>query len=266
MKNTKQPNPRRQNGLFRGALKMLTRVILIIGCATTALALNAQETSDQDRGKQRERGERGRRDLSAGRNKPKVAEEVRESTDDLKLKPGINLLSIKFKDIKRDLYIELPQDLASGTRYPIVFGFHGDGGPMTAYRDRLSPFVKKLKIIGVSIQGTAPDGGFGLSKESWNYSNGTAVKVDDIAFITYLVEYLVESGVGDLARVYATGGSSGGLFSYRLAVDTDLFAAIAPTKCGMIKGHHEPDLNTAPLSIMQCIGNEDKSYNGSSNK
>ncbi|MEM8868048.1 MAG: prolyl oligopeptidase family serine peptidase [Verrucomicrobiota bacterium] len=193
-----------------------------------------------------------------------VAEEVREATDDLKLKPGKNLLRINYEGVRRDLYIELPQDVASGRRYPIVFGFHGDGGTMNAYRKRLSPFVEKFKIIGVSIQGIVSRGESGLA--SWNYYDSSAVNIDDIAFITYLVEYLVKSGVGDMTRVYATGGSSGGLLSYRLAVDTDLFAAIAPTKCGMIKGHHEPNVKTVPLSVMQCIGNEDKSFNGSSKR
>ena len=69
-----------------------------------------------------------------------------------------------------------------------------------------------------------------------------------------------------MKRVYATGGSSGGLFCYRLAKDTNLFAAIGPTKCGMIKGFHEPDSNTEPLSVMQVIGNKDKSFNGSSRR
>ena len=189
---------------------------------------------------------------------------VLQSGDDLKLKSGNNLLKINFKGVVRDLFIELPTDMKKGKRFPIVFGFHGDGGPKEAYNRRLSAYVTKYQIISISILGTPMQRGEG--KSSWDHHKGSDVDVDDIGFVQYLVDYLNETGRADLKRIYATGGSSGGLFCYRLAKETKLFAAIGPTKCGMIKGHHEPDSNTAHLSIMQVIGNEDKSFNGSSKR
>jgi poly(3-hydroxybutyrate) depolymerase len=189
---------------------------------------------------------------------------VLQSGGDLKLRPGNNLLKINFKGVVRELFVELPADMKKGERYPVVFGFHGDGGPKGAYNRRLSPYVKKHRIIGISIQGTPKRAGSGAS--SWDHHKGSDVDVDDIGFVQYLVDYLNETERADLKRVYATGGSSGGLFCYRLAKETKLFAAIGPTKCGMIKGSHEPDSNTAHLSIMQVIGNEDKSFNGSSKR
>ncbi|MCP4786380.1 MAG: hypothetical protein GY903_10575 [Fuerstiella sp.] len=189
---------------------------------------------------------------------------VLQSHGDLKLKPGNNLLRIKFKGVTRDLFIEMPAVITKEERYPVVFGFHGDGGPKEAYNRRLSPFVKKHQIIGISIQGTPKLAGSG--KSSWDHHDGSDVDVDDIGFVRYLVDYLNKTERIDLKRIYATGGSSGGLFCYRLAKETKLFAAIGPTKCGMIKGSHEPDSNTQPLSVMQMIGNEDKSFNGSSKR
>jgi poly(3-hydroxybutyrate) depolymerase len=35
--------------------------------------------------------------------------------------------------------------------------------------------------------------------------------------------------------------------------------------CGMVEGAHDPAENTEPVSIMQVIGDRDKSFNGSSN-
>ncbi|MFM1559874.1 MAG: alpha/beta hydrolase family esterase [Roseibacillus sp.] len=189
---------------------------------------------------------------------------VLQSGGDLKLRPGNNLRKINFKGVVRELFIELPADMKKGARYPVVFGFHGDGGPKGAYNRRLSPHVKKHRIIGISIQGTPKRVGSGAS--SWDHHKGSDVDVDDIGFVQYLIDYLNETERADLKRVYATGGSSGGLFCYRLAKETKLFAAIGPTKCGMIKGSHDPDSNTAHLSIMQVIGNEDKSFNGSSKR
>ena len=189
---------------------------------------------------------------------------ILQSDGDLKLKSGNNLLKINFKGVVRDLFIELPTGLEKGKRYPVVFGFHGDGGPKEAYNRRLSPYVKKYQLIGISIQGTPKRVGSGAS--SWDHHDGSDVDVDDIGFIQYLIDYLNKTERVDLKRVYATGGSSGGLFCYRLAKETNLFAAIGPTKCGMIKGSHEPDLRTVPLAVMQVIGNEDKSFNGSSQR
>jgi poly(3-hydroxybutyrate) depolymerase len=53
------------------------------------------------------------------------------------------------------------------------------------------------------------------------------------------------------------------LFCYRLAKETDLFAAVSPMSCGMAKGAHDPQDNTNPVSIMQVIGDQDRSFNGS---
>lgn len=186
---------------------------------------------------------------------------ILQSDSDLKLKPGMNVLKINFKGVVRDLMVEFPQEMKKEDRYPVVFGFHGAGGPMEAYSSRFSLYVKKYQIIGISIQGTPTAGG----KASWNNAprGGSGMDVDDIGFIKYLVDYLDKTERADLKRVYATGGSSGGLLLYRMAKETDIFAAIAPTKCGMIVGAHEPAAYTKPLSIMQVIGNEDKSFHGS---
>jgi len=58
---------------------------------------------------------------------------VLQSDGDLKLRPGNNLLKINFQGVVRELFIELPTDIQKGERYPVVFGFHGDGGPKEDY-------------------------------------------------------------------------------------------------------------------------------------
>jgi poly(3-hydroxybutyrate) depolymerase len=92
-----------------------------------------------------------------------------------------------------------------------------------------------------------------------------AVNHDDIGFIGNVVELLIGLRIADHKAIYATGHSSGGLFCYRLAKETGLFAAVSPMSCGMAKGAHDPDEKTKPISIMQVIGDQDKSFNGSSN-
>ena len=75
----------------------------------------------------------------------------------------------------------------------------------------------------------------------------------------------LENKIVDEKAIFATGHSSEGLFSYRLAKETDLFAAVSPMSCGMAKDAHEPDKRTKPIPIFQVIGDKDKSYHGSTN-
>ena len=43
-----------------------------------------------------------------------------------------------------------------------------------------------------------------------------------------------------------------------LAKKTDIFAAIAPTKCGMVKGMHEPTAGNKRTSVFWIMGDQDK--------
>ena len=98
---------------------------------------------------------------------------------------------------------------------------------------------------------------------AWSFQEGAPAQADDVGLIEDIVALLDKQGLVDHRRIYATGASSGGLMAYRLARESTLFAAIAPTKCGMAIGAHEPLKSTDPISIMQVIGDVDKSFNGS---
>ena len=79
--------------------------------------------------------------------------------------------------------------------------------------------------------------------------------VDDVAFIRAVVDQMrsiVPGGV-DPARIYATGISNGGLMAYRLACDTDLFAAIGPDSATLLGPCDQP----APVSVLHIHGTAD---------
>ncbi|WP_084504368.1 PHB depolymerase family esterase [Actinoplanes sp. N902-109] len=95
-----------------------------------------------------------------------------------------------------------------------------------------------------------PDG----VNRTWNVTSGCCGvaardNVDDIAFI----EQLVAAVPHDPKRVHATGISNGALLAYRLACDTDIFAAIAPVAGTMINDCADPD----PVSIIHIHGSKD---------
>jgi polyhydroxybutyrate depolymerase len=175
------------------------------------------------------------------------------------LSPGINEVHIQHNGHSRRLLVTTPETYDPQSTYPILMCFHGAGGKANGQSDRWSPQADKNGLIVICAEAIRP-------QAKWNFKdNFHAEEYDDVGFISNVVGVLIENKIADEKAIYATGHSSGGLFSYRLAKETDHFAAIAPMSCGMAKDAHDPQEKTKPIPIFQVIGDQDKSYNGSTN-
>ena len=175
------------------------------------------------------------------------------------LSPGKNEVQIDHDGQSRRLLVTTPTKYDRQRRYPILFCFHGAGGKADGISQRWIPHVNKQGLILISAEAVRP-----LTK--WNFmDNFHEQDHDDVGFISKVVKALIAHKIADDKAIYATGHSSGGLFSYRLAKETNLFAAVSPMSCGMAKGAHDPKEKTNPIPIMQVIGDQDKSFNGSTN-
>jgi polyhydroxybutyrate depolymerase len=84
--------------------------------------------------------------------------------------------------------------------------------------------------------------------------------VDDVGFITAMIEQISAGLPIDKSRVYAAGFSNGGIMSYTLACDTGIFAAIGPDSATMLDACTAPH----PTSVIHIHGTADKvvPYNG----
>jgi polyhydroxybutyrate depolymerase len=105
----------------------------------------------------------------------------------------------------------------------------------------------------------------GLNR-AWNVGGGCcgapgSTNVDDVAFITTMVSTIGQSVPLDRTRVYATGISNGGMLAYRLACDTDVFAAIGPDSATLLGACPSPH----PVSVLHIHGTADRNipYDGS---
>jgi poly(3-hydroxybutyrate) depolymerase len=175
------------------------------------------------------------------------------------LSPGFNEIQIEHAGHIRRLLITAPKSFEAGTRYATLFCFHGAGGKADGQSMRWSRHANSQKLLVVSCEAVQP-----MAK--WNFKDQFHdIDHDDVGLVTDVIEALVAAKVTDPQKIYATGHSSGGLFCYRLAKQTNLFAALAPMSCGMAKGDHTPENGTRPVSIFQVIGDQDKSFHGSSN-
>ena len=175
------------------------------------------------------------------------------------LSPGTNEVQIEHDGQTRRLIVTTPKTYSRQETYPILFCFHGAGGKAEGQSARWSPQADKKGMIVISAEAVQ-------TLKKWNFKdNFHDQEIDDVGFVTKVVGILIENKIADKKAIFATGHSSGGLFSWRLAKESDLFAAAAPMSCGMAKGAHDPDEKTKPIPVFQVIGDKDKSYNGTTN-
>jgi polyhydroxybutyrate depolymerase len=149
---------------------------------------------------------------------------------------------------------------------PAVIIFHGTTqNSDTPFSDSGGANLEWLEIAeeeGVVL--VAPNGSNLLTGspegdlQTWNNCGSTPIsgQSDDMAFVDVLLDVLVEAGI-DENRIYATGGSNGGKFSYRVAIElSDRIAGIAAFSATLEVGA-ECGMPTAPVPTMIVNGTMD---------
>src|SRR5204862_6180210 len=132
---------------------------------------------------------------------------------------------------QRSYEVDVPARAERASALPVVLVFHGGGGSADSVRrqTRMSAKGAAEGFIAVYPQGS---GGIAGRLRTWNAGTccGRAMqqRVDEVAFVGALLDDLQATVAIDLARVYATGISNGGLMAYEVACAlADRVAAIA---------------------------------------
>jgi polyhydroxybutyrate depolymerase len=169
----------------------------------------------------------------------------------------------------RPAQLFLPSDYTREREYPLVLLLHGYGASAFAQNAYLgvSAFVDELDFVLVVPDGTVDDGG----RRFWNATpaccdfNGE--NVDDVGYLSGLVEEVMAGVRIDVGRVYSFGHSNGGFMSYRLACDrSDLFTAIASLAGASFSDESLCQPAEFPVSVLQIHGTLDDTiqYEGGS--
>ncbi len=154
-------------------------------------------------------------------------------------------------------------DREGPARRPLVLAFHGGSADAVAMR-KLTNLDARADRRGWVV--AYPNGVEG----HWNDGRGVdhypahRDDVDDVGFVSRLVDHLVETARVDRQRVYATGFSNGGMFVHRLAIARpDLVAAIAPVAGTVARPLLDPGPR-APVPVFMVHGTADRmvSYEG----
>jgi len=169
--------------------------------------------------------------------------------------------SFEFENLKRTFLVHTPPNYDGRTPLPLVLCFHGGIGTGKEQESKtgFSALADKENFIVVY-----PDG----FQNQWNDGRGSAFSgvpsANDVGFVSALIGYLEKNYRIDTKRIYATGGSNGGIFSNRLGVElSDKLAAIAPVVANLAI---DPQTNrpftpiagkTKPISVLMINGTED---------
>lgn len=133
------------------------------------------------------------------------------------------------------------------TPAPVVFAFHGHGGTARKAAEAFGYHREWAEAIVVYPQGlpTPSPGDPEGEKPGWN-TGGAKGGNRDLAFFDAMLAQLGQDFEVDRRRIYASGTSNGGFFTYTLwGARPDVLAAVAPAAATW--GRLEDDLRPKPV-------------------
>lgn len=162
----------------------------------------------------------------------------------LKVMVGINLIflpklsgsdqraSLIHDNLKRTFNIHIPQSFDKSTQFPLVIALHGRGGNgesmILVTLKGFNKLADKDGFIVVYPDGVELNWNDGRMDEEAN-DRAHRENIDDVGFISALIDIMIIDYNIDPKRVYITGISNGAIMSYRLACElSEKITAIAP--------------------------------------
>ena len=169
--------------------------------------------------------------------------------------------TITHNGIQRSYLTYIPEVYDENVAVPLLFNLHGytSSAIEQQFYGDFRPIADTANFILVHPNGTIDENG----NRWWNAFGFTAL--DDVGFLTMLIDELRSKYTIDTNRIYSTGMSNGGFMSYELACYTEnKIAAVASVTGTMTKNRMENCLNTSPTPVLQIHGTNDATvpYNG----
>ena len=178
---------------------------------------------------------------------------------------GINEYEITFQGLDRDFIVYIPDSYEHISKSSVVFVFHGFGGSndQIMFNSDINSIAERENFIVVYPQGSSF---FGYPH--WNVGGWTNLSsVDDVGLIDFLIELISQEYNINHDRIYATGMSNGGFFSFLLGCQlSEKFAAVASVTGSMTNETFNECNPKREVPILQIHGTDDSivTYNGNS--
>ena len=160
---------------------------------------------------------------------------------------GRELYQYRGQDVSRLYYYYIPSTYQEGDKFPLMLTLHGSGSNATVQMqwgqwidcaEREGFIVVIPESVTIHKDGTLSSEGLSVLETQqtdfnyirWNasYTDPCAqYLVDDVQYLTDLVDLFVNAGYADPQRVYSCGFSHGGFMSLRLALEApEVFAGV----------------------------------------
>lgn len=163
----------------------------------------------------------------------------------------------------RSYHLHVPSALDSDTAVPLLVALHGGFGSGTQF-EAASGFDDLADVHGFVV--AYPDGtpirrqGALADARTWNGGDccGPAVdqQVDDVAFVSALIDQITADRPIDTNRIFVTGHSNGGIMAYRLACElADKVAAVGVQAASLEIDGCRP---ASPVSLLHIHGLADR--------
>lgn len=179
------------------------------------------------------------------------------------LKPNELLQNVPVKGLIRQFILYTPPKSDPQKTLPVVFVFHGSLMSAAAMRDmtQYEQLADREGFLVVFPQAFVPEPTLKhyITQSNWNVGSlSTSDNADDVSFVKMMLMYLPLLHPIDRSRIYATGLSSGGFFSSRMACDLgDKFAAIAPVSGTIPYGNFLKCKKARAMPVIQIHGTKD---------
>ncbi len=164
--------------------------------------------------------------------KERIAIKLDQKMDE-KFRSSELAFSLKVNGIDRKYLLHLPAKYDSKKPTPLLFAFHGGGGFMehmateTLYKQISKSDENGHIVVFPNGHSKLPTGKFATWNAGKCCGDARDSKSDDVAFVKMMLEKIKSEYNIDPKKIYATGMSNGGLFSYRLACEmSDVFSGI----------------------------------------
>ena len=164
--------------------------------------------------------------------------------------------SILHDGIEREYILYIPANYTGDEEVPIIFNFHGFGGNAQSQME-YGDFRMISDTAGFII--AHPQGTLFNGVPHWNVGGWTVGSTtDDVGFIDALLDTISDNYNINLSRVYSTGMSNGGFFSFLLACQlSDRITAIASVTGSMTPETYNFCFPQHPTAILQFHGTFD---------
>lgn len=166
--------------------------------------------------------------------------------------------TLMLNNLERSYFVHYPQNIRPSEPKALLFVLHGGNGSdaqTMASRTKMNMIADRENFVVIYPAGI--DG-------QWNDGRGKTFRraednsdIDDVAFISNLIDNLVKVGIADSNRIYVMGLSNGGMMTYRLGIEIGNKLAAIAAVIANIPVKISKQSPSSPLSVLIMNGTAD---------